>query len=248
MTMVLMEELTSSELREKRLQHDLLIPFGSIEAHGPHLPVGTDNIILTSVLRALQGGAGLRNVLVSPMLTATPVNFVRCQGKDGELNPRLSPSIFGRYAFDVLSSFVHIYQPRSLLLVAWHDTPDFMGALRQLCNELKHETGVRNEILRVWILARRFAVSKGLVGEEERHAAKIETSLIQYLSPGLVKDEHRRNVAWTKAEHWGVDWSSFTEEGIFGNAADSSSEIGKLILDHVVSEATQLMAEFFARK
>lgn len=239
---MLLAEMTSSDVLAQRGKMNLVVPFGSLEAHGPHLPMGTDTMITRAVLEGLP--ETVRNALVvSPFFHAVPINFVRYEGQDGRANIRISLGDWVKHVSDVIRSYEEAFRPHSMLLVSWHDTPEFIGGLRQVC--LGTRDGARRPLdaLRLWVLAREYALARQLVGVEERHAAKIETSVMQVIRPDLVKVEARCNVPWRKDPHWVVDWASYTDVGIYGDASQSSAEMGREILDHVVAETTRIISE-----
>lgn len=70
-------ELTWEDVRDlDRPRTVVLLPVGALEAHGPHLPLGTDNLIATAMARAAGerlAGQGLGAVLLPPLaFTAAP--------------------------------------------------------------------------------------------------------------------------------------------------------------------------------
>ncbi len=242
---MLLERMTSTEILALRGKLHLIVPLGSIEAHGAHLPLGTDSLIVSAVLDGLPGTL-LERVVVCPPLVPTPVNIVRLEGRDGRANPRISSVIWANYACDVLLAYIGAYDPDSILLVTWHDTLDFIAAIRSVSHQVRISNGMMVDALRLWILAREFALANGICGKEERHAAKIETSLVQHLMPDAVRADRRANVAWNGRDCWAVDWRNFTEQGVYGNALESDPEIGGRILDHLQRKAAELVLDYFS--
>src|SRR3954464_16066625 len=52
---MLLENLTSPEVKRLKLGTKIVVlPFGSFEQHGPHLPLTTDTDIVTAVARGLE--------------------------------------------------------------------------------------------------------------------------------------------------------------------------------------------------
>ena len=76
----------------------IIIPFGSVEAHGKHLPIATDTIILEHVM------AKLEKMLFMPVLYYTPVNFAREQDLEiyGTIN--FDQEIWISFVENILSS------------------------------------------------------------------------------------------------------------------------------------------------
>ena len=71
-------ELTWEDVRDlDRSRTVALLPVGAIEAHGPHLPLGTDNLIATAMARAAARRLGERgwNAVLMPPLPYTAAPF-----------------------------------------------------------------------------------------------------------------------------------------------------------------------------
>jgi creatinine amidohydrolase len=71
-------ELTWEDVRDlDRSRTVALLPVGAIEAHGPHLPLGTDNLIATAMARAAARRLGERGfgALLLPALAYTAAPF-----------------------------------------------------------------------------------------------------------------------------------------------------------------------------
>ncbi len=71
-------ELTWEEVRDlERARTVAILPVGALEAHGPHLPLGTDNLIAAAMARAAAGRLEVRGVhaLLLPALAFTPAPF-----------------------------------------------------------------------------------------------------------------------------------------------------------------------------
>ncbi len=232
-------------MRKGRGHVNLIVPFGSLEAHGPHLPLGTDTIIIETILQELPKVLQKR-LVICPVCALTPINVVRCQGEDGQANLNLNTRAWIEYTFDVLMNYISQYKPRRLLMVTWHDTIDFIACVREVCFKIKAETNLKVDALRLWILAKEYALAKKLTDSMERHAAKIETSLMLAIAPDLVADIYLENIVWTSKQHMAVDWSSFTDEGIYGNAAESNAEIGREILGYLLSETEKIFSDYFS--
>jgi creatinine amidohydrolase len=238
-------EKNTEELGKLKGDCGLIVPLGSLEAHGPHLPMGTDIYITNRFVSDIEPLLKEQNIIVSPMLQITPINIVRWLGEDGHWNPQIDVEVWVRYAHEVVRSLITSLRPKKILLLTWHDTPEFITSLRRVSLLIHQELGIRIDALRLWIIAKEIATKNGYIGPEERHAAKIETSIMQFILPDFVKPERRENCEWSRKDHYAVDWDSYTEIGIYGNAKESSAKLGKELVKDVTEKAKQAIIEYF---
>ena len=97
------------EIRPEQLQSairdgwPLLVPAGSIEYHGPHLPLGTDTFIVQELLTRV---ARQVNCLVAPPLWYGPTGYAVTGPSQGTGD--VSTERFGRHVKDVLTPFWEI--------------------------------------------------------------------------------------------------------------------------------------------
>src|SRR5262245_2498436 len=71
-------ELTWEDVRDLgRSRTVAVLPVGAIEAHGPHLPLGTDGVIAMAMARAAAGKLAVRGLgaVLLPVLSYTPAPF-----------------------------------------------------------------------------------------------------------------------------------------------------------------------------
>jgi creatinine amidohydrolase len=242
-----LSNITSKELAELGSDCLLIIPFGSLEAHSQHLPMGTDSIILNSLLSNLSFKIHSQ-ILLSPFIDFTPINVVRTRGEDGLLNIKIDTIKWNLCIEDIVFNMINCYKPKDVLLVTWHDTFDFISALRTICFRIKEKTNYLIDALRIWDIALDYSKRKKMVDSKERHAAFIETSIMMYLKPDLVKTELITIGDWAKKSYLAVDWNSFNEIGIYGNASNSSKEYGEEIFLYTLSQLEKYLFDFFYQK
>ena len=161
-------------------------PLGATEAHGPHLPLGTDVIIATAMARA--GAARLSahgaTVVMLPPLALAPVPFAA--GFPGTLG--ISPGTLAAVLHDVGLGLVG-HGIRRLAIANAHLDPAHLGAIREACTALE-QGGMRTAFPD---LTRKPWATR--LGEEFRtgacHAGRFETSIVMAERPDLVRPEHR---------------------------------------------------------
>ena len=220
-----------------------VLPLGAIEAHGPHLPIGTDTIIARGMAERAAELLARRDVsvLVLPPLAFTPAVFAA--DFPGTLGVR--PETLTAVLLDLAVSLAR-QGYRALAIANAHLDPAHLGAIhaaREQATERGLLTVVFPDLTRKpWALR---------LGDEFRtgacHAGRFEGSLVLALEPGLVRDEIRRELAPNPAslsEAIRAGITTFEDAGgsraYFGWPAEATSEEGERtvgILGEILSEA-----------
>jgi creatinine amidohydrolase len=212
----------------------LLLPVGSTEAHGPHLPLSTDVIIAEEMaLRAarLLAERG-ETALVLPPVAYSVTDF--SEGFAGSIS--LAAETATALVRDVLHSLIKQGFTR-LALANAHLEPAHIGTLRAACAAIKAETGV--EAAFPDVTRRRWAL---LLTEEFQsgacHAGQYESALVLSARPDLVRDEVRQAlepklISLSQAIRQGA--RRFTEIGgeqaYFGRPAAATSAEGDRVFE-----------------
>lgn len=237
---VLLEELTSHEFKRLvRRKPLVIIPFGSVEEHGAHLPLCTDSFQAEEVARrvALEFGA-----VVCP-----PIRYGQCRTTrnfPGTIS--LSFETVKAIATDIVSELGRNGIDK-VLIVTGHAGSGHMEALKMgaLCALEK------NPNLRIMVLSD-YDIAYDLRGKEfpegDGHGGLIETSRILNIRPDLVKDS--RPVGKTRPPRFMVlvDPEKHFPTGIHGHTGDASRGKGKKIDDYVVHSLCELISENFGLK
>jgi mycofactocin system creatininase family protein len=214
----LLQEATTTAARQGGL---VLVPVGSLEQHGPHLPLDTDTVIATAVAR---GAAERLGAWVAPALA---------YGSSGEHQSFAGTSSIGT---DVLRLTV-IELVRSLrtwadrvLLVNGHGGN--VAALTDAIDTLKAEGHDAD-----WIAC----------GTEffDLHAGRTETSLMLHLSPWTVRLD-RAQAGNTRPlsellplmRQGGV--AAVSPNGVLGDPSGASSAEGARLLGRMLDEVVHL--------
>jgi mycofactocin precursor peptide peptidase len=197
----------------------LLVPVGSTEQHGPHLPLATDAIVATAVAEGIADR--LDRAVVAP-----PVAF----GASGEHDGFPGTLSVG---LEVLQS-VLVELGRSatiwaaaVVLVNGHggNAAAVDAAVRRLVTEGRDV---------VWVPC---AASAG-----DAHAGRTETSLLLHLAPGLVDLERAeagdvRPIATLLPELRQRGVRAVSPNGVLGDPAGASAEEGAALLAEMVDRA-----------
>ena len=228
-----------------------LLPMGAVEQHGPHLPLGTDSRICDAIVDAAlarPGGSGTVLRLPTQRIGVSPehASFAGTLS----LEPELALAIVTAIGRAVAATPV-----RKLILFNAH------GGQPQILDlaapRLRRETG----LLVVRATYFRFGTPPGLVPEAEAryglHGGTLETSLMLAIAPELVRTQHCRHFpshavgleegcALLRVEgRTGIGWlaEDLNAQGVVGDAASATAQLGRQLLDHYAAALATLIAE-----
>jgi creatinine amidohydrolase len=153
-----------------------VVPAGSIEQHGPHLPCGTDSMASELVARALAEEVGALYVPFCPY-GVTPLHA----GHPGTIS--LRRETFEALLSDVCRELVEM-GVRTLILVNWHElnTP----SLNAVATDVQAETGTRFFVAQACYVAQRLYEREG---GSLTHGGSIETMAVMAYKPHLAQLE-----------------------------------------------------------
>jgi creatinine amidohydrolase len=237
----------------------VLVPFGSIEQHGHHLPLDTDCFIARALAeRAAEHGEheGV-TLLVAPVVSVT-LSWYHMQ-YPGSM--RLQVSTFLDVFRDVCDSLFHHGFER-LIVVNGHGGN--VAALTVAVNHYFETTGHR------LVVANWLDLASDVVARLETptiHAEEAETSLAMALGQRVLPEKATRD-AFNRSDavrHAGLPWTSFgkydafhrgpsvivpmdmlreiSPSGVVGDATTASVETGQRIVDAVVPRLVQVARE-----
>ena len=231
----LYQHYTWHELGEiAKLQPVVVLPIGSVEDHGPHLPLDTDTVIATAVATeaALELTMLGYDVLVAPALA---------YGSSGEHQDFAGTSSIGT---DVLHQVV-VELTRSMrtwaarvVLVNAHggNVMALRGAVRQLTDE-GHDVG--------WVAC---ATEPPLNVGADLHAGRTETSLMLHLAPWNVRIDRAEAGNTGSLEELlpamiagGV--KAVSPNGVLGDPAGASAEEGVAVLASMTDDVVRFVMD-----
>lgn len=206
----------------------LLVPLGSCEQHGPHLPLGTDTLIAERVTEAL--ARRLPGALVAPAIAI---------GASGEHAAFAGTLSIGREALELVLVELGRSADRfaGLLVVNGHggNSAALRGAVDLLVAEGRHAG----------------ALSCSVPGGDA-HAGRTETSLLLWLEPSLVRVDRAEPGS---TEPWeaiggrvvadGV--GAVSPNGVLGDPTGASAEEGEQLFADLVDRLAAVAASMVAR-
>jgi creatinine amidohydrolase len=256
MTTIRYEELTWPEMREAIAEQPVvLLPFGTVEDHGPHLPLNTDNVILEAIcLETARRAPG--EMLVMPLvaygLDEHHMDF------PGTVSIEMETLL--AYVSEAATSLAY-HGFSHVLIVNGHGSNAPVAELAARCVVL--ETGIVCGAMSP-NAAINPALAEPTISQMRRsgpggiaHAGEYETAMMLYLRPDLVQmDKAVREMGQLKLEYFNWDypepsvlawqdwWSRMSESGVCGDATVATSEFGRALFETTVENFVRFVREF----
>ena len=245
----LIGELTFLEISKCLSERSILcLPIGSIEQHGPHLPLNTDVVLAEGFTRLIVSRWG--EALDLWQLPTMSISLAR----EHEWAPgTMSLSIQGMTALmrDLGREIARALPARNLVVINGHGGN--RGILEALAQDLRADFGLNVCVLHPAALVEVDANAT----IPEIHGGKNETSMMLAIAPQLVRRDQiaqLKNSAGAQAIRktileMGVTWPWTTDDkrlavmGVVGDAHAASAEFGQHIVDHVVEAAGGILKQ-----
>jgi len=239
----LIAEMTPEEIATSLKEtNTVLIPIGTVEQHGPHLPVGTDTFIPIKVAELVAEK--------TPVLVAPPVfygNSVSMMDMKGVFT--ISPETLAGLLLDLCRAFAR-QGFKKIVFVNGHGGNTQVVSL--IGQRARIETGA--QVIRIdWWTVASEEISK-LCEKEVMHADEGETSMMLACRPELVDmtnavkdntaDELVQELSGGKPKnmpYMAMPFTAWSRTGVIGDASKASKEKGEKILEAVVNNIVGLL-------
>ncbi len=232
----------------------VVLPLGSMEQHGQHLPLLTDTMIATEIARRAESELGDMALFLPTLWAGASDHHRRFAGTIS-----IRSESYVRVLADMLESLIDDGFRRIFLLNAHagNITPSRMAIYDA---QVHH-----SDKLDLWlafstwstIAAQQVAGLSGLEQKSVTHACEQETSMILHLRPDLVTMEAARGVnAPFESAFYNVDlprssrvdvprsFEQWSTTGAFGHPEVATAEKGEALLSVVVGEVVAFVREF----
>jgi creatinine amidohydrolase len=213
----------------------ILLPFGTVEQHGPHLPLGTDLFYAEHICSAV---AEQTNGLVAPAL---PYGVCRSMRNfPGTIS--LTPATLTAAVREVMGEYVR-HGGRKFALITGHAEPAHMEAMRDAVLPLVNaDPGLVVLAIGPYDFLDPIRRESDLVGKDG-HAGSIETSEILVVAEGLVRMDRIPKVTRPRLSRFRVMAHPEAEypTGVRGDTSKVSRELGQRAVNHVVIEIVRLL-------
>ncbi len=217
---MMLQDLSWNEVKEYlSKKKDIILPFGSVEEHGYHLPLSTDSDIALAIAKKLGEELG---ILVAPVVWYGVANTT----KDYVGSVMVSFDALRLYTKEILKSLERQGFKR-VFLISGHLSSSQKHAIK----EAAKETG-----LEAYLLDFSKIDFGDIVSTTPVHACEAETSLMLYLYPEKVKMEKAIDEE-VKFNKYAVGGSLVkTKSGVFGHPTKATREKGEKIFKRIISE------------
>ena len=235
------DELSMKETEESaKAGKVIIIPIGSVEEHGDHLPLCTDSLQPEYV--ALEA-AKKTKCLVAPTLRYGVCNSTR--NFPGTISIRFE-SLY-MITRDIIEEFIRNGFTR-ILVLSGHAGRLHMAALRLAAQEVmwnrrKESSEKRPRIMVCSDYDFAYELRGKYFSEKDGHAGTIETSRVMVIRSDLVKKKGRKSFPNLPRFEITADPERYFPNGVIGDPTVASEEKGRLINRYVISQVTKLVKE-----
>jgi len=208
-----------------------VLPVGSFEQHGAHLPLATDAVIATTIADALAAAY--------PVLRLPPIT-IGCSHEHAEWAGTVSISAATLYAVvnDVAASLRRSGVPKLVLVNAHGGNYVLSNVVQESTSPMALFPGVEG-----WQAAHDAAGLETSL-DSDMHAGELETSLLLHAHPSLVRP------GFTEADHLADDrrhlltvgLRPYAESGVVGRPSLATAEKGRLVLASLVESFGDTLA------
>ncbi len=230
------EEMTMEEFRKAlRKTKTILIPFGTVEEHGRHLPLSTDTMVAVEALKRV---AEKRKVFIAP-----PLHYGVCTSTrkhPGTIT--IKPSTLRAFTRDIV---VDCYEKglRNFVLVTGHGGGLHINAMKEVAEELVEELkGIRIAVVCPYTVLYKELLEIAET-ENDSHAGELETSLILAIRPELVKGRSKEEYPSFPKPLIVKDKLKYWPGGVWGNPKKATPEKGQRVFELVVDRLIRVIKE-----
>lgn len=235
------DELSTKEASDKsKAGTVVIVPIGSVEEHGEHLPLCTDSLQPEYV--------ALEVAKETECLVAPPLRYGVCNSTRG-FPGTISITFNGLYniTHDILEELIRNHFTR-ILVMSGHAGQAHMAALRLAAQEIvwKHERDDPKNKPRIMVCSDydfAYELKGKYSSEKDGHAGTIETSRVMAIRPELIKTRGTKSFPKMPRFEIVADSERYFPSGVIGDPTVDTAEKGKTINKYIVQEVVKLIKE-----
>ena len=211
-----------------------IIPVGSLEQHGAHLPVSTDSLIAEYVARLLAEKIG---AFVLPVIS---------YGVSFEHKPMFNVSLRNSTLSTMLcDTCISLAENRIREIIILNGHHGNTGAIQYIPQEIQRKiptTDVNIHTLHYW----------QMITPEFDHAGEVETSLVLAIAPELVhmdrarpnsKDLSKSKAAYSSLTNAPGSFPKITGNGVWGDPMRATASKGDKLIKEIIANLTKTIDE-----
>jgi len=251
----LLEEMSWTEVQEMmKTENTVLIPTGSVEVEGPHLPLAVDSIVAMEIARRVADR--VEDTVVAPLVNVTYSDWH--MGFPGTMT--LSMPTHMQVLKEICQSLIH-HGFKRFFFVNSHVGND--SAIWTVGNEIAKTSSARAGMVSIWALCTEMGKKIPELKENTfLHAGEIMTSVVMAIRPDLVNMDQAvveylkpeidsfKQVLSSKLKYKDHIFSAYymsnevTESGVMGDPTAASKEKGEIVIKHLVDYIGEVVEEF----
>jgi creatinine amidohydrolase len=245
------ERLHTENVRSEAGKSILVLPVGTVEQHGPHLPLTVDTEIPARIASTL---AEEVNGIVAPAIFYGARSLPHSGG--GSSFPgtiAVRGSVLTDYLRDVIAGYVSSGFRSIVILNGHYENEGFIFEALELCRQSGQLEGARIVAVGWWSLVSDEMLEK-LFGDKfpgwhAEHASTCETSLMLHLRNDLVGPTRVDNAKPPSAGVYlyPVDSEKLSNRGVLGSSLPASAAAGRALYDEICSKLVALVREHMGR-
>ena len=233
------DELSMKEAKNAAKANKVVIlPIGSVEEHGDHLPLCTDSL--------QQEHVAYNVAMKTESLVAPPIRYGVCnltRNFPGTISTSFQS--LHRFVRDILKEFVRNGFTK-ILVLSGHAGDSHMAALRLAAQDaLKcYEENSSKIRLRIMVCSDydfAYELKGKHFSEKDGHAGTIETSRVMAFRPDLVKIKRKKGFPKFPRFEMVANPETYFPTGIIGDSTEASVDQGHMINKYVEENVTKLV-------
>lgn len=214
----------------------VIIPYGSIEEHGDHLPLSTDSLQAEFVALEVAKKTGC--------LIAPPLRYGLCNStRNFPGTITITFDSLRNIMADILQDFVRNGFKRLLVITGHaggsHMTAIKLAAKKIVVNHMNEPNRPRIIVCSDYDFA--FDLKSIEFDERDSHAGTIETSRVMAIRPDLIKGKGTPNYPNFPRFEITPDPERYFPSGVMGDPTIANAEKGKKINEYVIEQVAKLV-------
>jgi len=233
--MYILENITMTEFKKYLKQTKTIVfPFGTVEEHGSHLPLKTDAFIIEEALKFV---AKKRKFFLAPV-----VNYGVCTTtKDHPGTISITAETLRRLSYDLVAE-AYKKGLRNFLLISGHGGSLHMSALKETAEVLVEQL----KDIKIAVLSPYDVLWKELSAIAETpndsHAGELETSIMLYLAPELVKGRAAEEYPKIPKPFTVRNKVKYWPGGVWGNPKKATREKGEKAMNLITDKIVEILS------